>query len=161
MIFFTPESTPSPEPAAAPRRLPRAIARAALALAGCMCLALLAVAPGLADTGPTGATGPTGPAGPPGEPACLSHRVIVIHWRLSREIPTGRYSVTVNGEKYETLPASARKVTLRLAGYEGPETITVRITTRALAGETLTNTRHYHTCVPRMAHGSPDLNMTA
>ncbi len=158
MIFHTPTYTRSLNATAGRSVANRMLALAALAAAALMFAAFAGVSPGLADTtAGTGPTGATGPAGPPGEPACLSRRVVTIHWRLSRPEQTGRYTVIVNGEKYETLPASARKATIRFTGTEGPEAITVQIRTRTLAGETLTNVRHYHTCVPRMAGGSPNL----
>ena len=157
MIFFTPASTRTARSRITRPFSARILASTALALAGGLSAALIGVSPGLADA-PTGPTGPTGPAGPPGESVCLSRRVVTIHWRLHPNVKVGRFTVAVNGATYETLPSSARTATVRLTEMEGPETVTVQIRARTLAGVTLKNTRVYHTCVPAGApHAAPDL----
>ncbi len=158
MIFFTPASRRSLRSLIT--RLPsiRVLASALLALAGGTGAVLATVSTGQAAVAAAGPTGATGPAGPPGESACVSRRVITIHWRLHPHVVVGGFTVTVNGERYETLPASARDTTITLDGTEGPETVTVRVRARTLTGATLTNTRIYHTCVPAgPAHASPSL----
>ena len=157
MIFFTPASTHIARSRITRLVSARTLASTALALAGGLSAVLIGVSPGLAAP-PTGPTGPTGPAGPPGESVCLSKRVVTIHWRLHPNVEVGRFTVVVNGATYETLPASARKATVRLTETEGPETITVQVRARTLTGVTIKNTRIYHTCVPAGApHAAPDL----
>ena len=136
----------------------RILASAVLALGGGVGAVLVTVSPGQADTVPSGPTGATGPAGPPGESPCLSRRLITVHWRLHPNVKVKGFTVLVHGETYATLPASARKLTIKLVETEGPETVTVQIRARTLTGKTISNTRIYHTCVPAgPAHTGPDL----
>jgi hypothetical protein len=166
-------STPTPKrysPSAIGRVIPaRTAARSALAVAASACMLLLSASPGLATevtgaTGPAGPAGPTGPEGPPGangSNVCLSRRVITVHWKIARYVETGKITVLVGGSVYRTLPATARKLTVKLTGTAGPETVTVEIRTRTLTGVTLANTRTYHVCVPTGSpHKAPDLYLT-
>jgi hypothetical protein len=158
MIFFTPASTRTLRSRITRLFSTRILVSTALALGGGVSAIVIGVSPGLADTAATGPTGPTGPAGPPGESVCLSRRVVTIHWRLHPNVEVGRFTVAVNGATYKTLPASARRATVKLTEMEGPETVTVQIRARTLTGVTLKNTRIYHTCVPAGApHNAPDL----
>ena len=158
MIFFTPASKRSVRSLITRLVSARILASAVLALGGGLGAVLATGSPVQAETAPSGPTGATGPAGPPGESPCLSRRVITIHWRLHPHVTVKGFTVTVHGETYATLPASARKLTIKLVETEGPETVTVQVRARTLAGKTIKNTRVYHTCVPAgPAHAAPDL----
>jgi hypothetical protein len=157
MTLLTPASTRTPRSLVTRLLSARILASAVLALAGGLGAVLATGSPGQADVA-TGPVGPTGPAGPAGESACLSHRVVTIHWRLHPHVKTGRFTLTLNGETYETLPASARSATLKFTETEGPETVTVQVRARTTTGVTISNTRTYHTCVPAgPPHASPGL----
>ncbi len=81
----------------------------------------------------------------------VSHRVVYIHWSVpagsvAGHSTVGRFTVRKNGRVYETLPASARHVTLSFVGMKCPSIVRVRISTRLTTGVTLALNRTFHTC---------------
>jgi len=101
----------------------------------------------LAPSSPTTSTG-----GSPSAPVtkastgCLSRRAVTVHWRIPAGSRPGRIVVAVNGRTYKTLPSSARKVTVSLAGRSGPAPVNVRVRTRTVRGLTLGTVRALHIC---------------
>ena len=77
--------------------------------------------------------------------ACVSRRVIKLHFRVAPRTKARRVQLTVTGQKQRTLRRTARSATIDLRGVTAP-TVTVTVKIRTTRGKLVTDTRTYKTC---------------
>jgi hypothetical protein len=103
----------------------------------------------------TPAAKPAAPAAAPAQntiapaAACVSRRVVTVHWKLPSGAKAKGFTVLVAGKVYQRLPGTSRVVKVDLSGRAaGPVKVQIKTTGRAPA---LSTTRVYRTCVRRSA----------
>jgi hypothetical protein len=87
---------------------------------------------------------------------CASRRSFSIRLRQRRRDPLVSAVVRVNGKKVKTVKKNRITAPVKLTGLPKGR-FTVKITAKTRSGKTVTGTRRYRTCAPKLKGGIPEL----